>query len=62
MFYLAVKDDGKGFNPRQKTTRNGICNIKERVKRWNGNIKFKSQENKGTLVELNIPFDQNHFG
>lgn len=57
MFYMVVKDDGKGFNPTQETSRNGISNIKERVKKWKGNIKFESQEGKGTLVKLKIPFD-----
>lgn len=58
MFYLAVKDDGTGFNTHQATNRNGISNIKERINRWKGNVKFKSKKNKGTLVELNIPFDK----
>lgn len=65
MFYLAVGDDGKGFNPDGETDRNGIRNSRERVRKWNGRLKITSESNKGTLIEIWLPFDspslQNKF-
>jgi ligand-binding sensor domain-containing protein/signal transduction histidine kinase len=59
MFYLAVQDDGKGFDPAAATHRNGIRNTRERVKRWKGTMTIRSARQQGTLVELWIPFDRN---
>ena len=58
MFYLAVKDDGIGFDPLELTDRNGIRNIKERVERWHGSLLIQSEVKEGTFVELCIPFDR----
>ena len=61
MFFLAVEDDGCGFDLKKESQRNGLQNIKQRVKKWNGHIKLKSKKNKGTRVSLQIPFDKNWF-
>ena len=58
MFYLALKDDGIGFDPLEGTDRNGIRNIKERVERWRGTLHIQSGRGKGTFVELYVPFDR----
>ena len=61
MFFLAVEDDGCGFDLKNDSQRNGLQNIKQRVKKWKGHIKLKSKKNKGTRVSLQIPFDSNWF-
>ncbi len=61
MLFLAVEDNGCGFDPRVESQRNGLRNIKERVEKWNGYIKFKSEKNKGTRISLQIPFDNTWF-
>lgn len=57
-FYLAVKDDGRGFNPQEATDRNGLRILKERVERWKGSLEIQSAMKEGVLVELWIPFDR----
>ena len=58
MFYLSVRDDGKGFDPLMETDRHGLKNMKERLERWNGIFQIQSKRNKGTCIELWIPFDK----
>lgn len=58
MFFLAVEDNGRGFDFRKESQRNGLRNIKQRVKIWNGSIKIKSQKSRGTRISLQIPFDK----
>lgn len=58
MFYLAVQDNGKGFDPRAETNRNGIRNMRERVERWHGSLHIQSEKSKGTYIELWAPFDR----
>lgn len=57
-FYLSLQDNGIGFDACCQTSRNGLCNMKERVKKWKGLISIASEKNKGTLVEVWIPFDK----
>ncbi len=57
IFFMEIEDNGRGFNPRKKYKRNGLRNIKERVKKWNGTLTIKSEKNRGTLVNIQIPFD-----
>lgn len=61
MFFLAVEDNGCGFDLRMESERNGLRNISQRVKKWNGYLKLKSKKNKGTRVSLQIPFDNTWF-
>lgn len=58
MFLLRIRDNGKGFEPKQKTNRNGLKNIRDRVDKWNGGFKIESEKNKGTFVAIKIPFDR----
>ena len=61
MLYVSVKDDGCGFDPVEKTHRNGIANIRKRVKKWNGKTSIQSVRGEGTLVEIWIPFDRRNY-
>lgn len=54
---LMIRDDGKGFNPRDPTHRNGLNNIQKRVEKWNGRMKISSASKKGADIEVIMPFD-----
>jgi ligand-binding sensor domain-containing protein/two-component sensor histidine kinase len=58
MYYINVKDNGNGFDPKVETKRNGIMNIKKRVKKWNGDISLQSRLGEGSTIEVWIPFDK----
>lgn len=58
---IIVEDDGVGFNAEEITYRNGVANIRKRVKKWNGKIQINSKINEGTRVEIWIPFDGKKF-
>lgn len=51
-FKLQVKDDGKGFDPKMETNRNGLKNMKNRANNLNGNLIFESEIGKGTSIQL----------
>lgn len=57
MFLLIVKDNGRGFDPRKESRRNGLRNVKERVEKWNGSMQLWSEKNRGTWVSFRLPFD-----
>lgn len=61
MFYMAVSDDGEGFDPKKQTTRNGIKIITERIKKWKGRMKISSIFQQGSLVEIWLPFDRQSY-
>ena len=61
MFFLAVSDNGRGFDPNQETTRNGLRNLRERILKWNGKINISSKEGQGSLIEIWLPFDRLTF-
>jgi len=52
---LAVEDDGRGFNPNEKSAGAGITGMKERAALVNGSIRFDSEPGMGTHVVLEIP-------
>jgi PAS domain S-box-containing protein len=57
---LAVKDDGRGFNPRgvsgpTREGRLGIYGMNERAALLGGTIRIKSRPGKGTEVRLELP-------
>lgn len=58
MLLVVVQDDGIGFDPEQKTSRNGLSNLKKRVRKWNGYMEICSKLDEGTLIEIKIPFDR----
>ncbi|MEP5339516.1 MAG: sensor histidine kinase [Algibacter sp.] len=55
---LMIEDNGKGFNPKQITTKTsgmGIHSIDKRVEHLNGSMTIESEINKGTSVIIDIP-------
>jgi ligand-binding sensor domain-containing protein/two-component sensor histidine kinase len=53
--FMQIKDDGKGFDTNLVTHRNGLKNLGSRVEKWHGKIQIRSEENKGTNIEIKIP-------
>lgn len=52
---LSIEDNGKGFSiDNTKRNGNGLKNMEERVKLWNGTFAIKSQ-NDGTKIIISIP-------
>ena len=54
---ITVSDNGKGFDfqTKYKDMSLGLKTLKERAKIIGAKIHFDSQENKGTVIQLNIP-------
>lgn len=52
---MIIKDDGRGFDTSRPTERNGINNIKERVKRWKGSVDIRSGNGLGTTILIGMP-------
>ena len=52
---LTIKDNGKGFNPKQNTTGFGLQGIRERVTALGGNIEIVSEINCGCNIIITIP-------
>ena len=57
--YLAVSDDGKGFD---KTSRNkphsfGLRGIQERIKHLGGGVEISSEPGKGTQISISVPLN-----
>ena len=50
-----INDDGKGFNIDKKKKGIGLKNMKERVEEINGVFSIKSELEKGTTIEIQIP-------
>jgi len=51
---LSLKDDGKGFEPEEESTKgNGLRNMKERAENINGKLEIFSEPGKGTTVAFN---------
>lgn len=57
---LEVKDDGRGFDPIILLNNHGagIANMIERAKMIGGELQVKSMLNKGTSIQLQVPYDQ----
>jgi signal transduction histidine kinase len=53
-FRMEVSDDGKGFDTRAVTHRNGLKNIRLRVDKWGGATHVESS-NAGTVVSVRFP-------
>jgi signal transduction histidine kinase len=51
---ITINDNGKGFEPQQRTEGVGIINMKQRTKSLNGAIKWESS-NKGTTLSVTVP-------
>lgn len=52
---LSIKDDGVGFDPKQKAKGIGLRNISSRVEFFSGNLDIISAPGKGCNLEITIP-------
>ena len=52
---LQVSDDGKGFLADRQSHRNGLKNLYQRSSKWKGTISIRSQQQKGTSININVP-------
>jgi signal transduction histidine kinase len=56
VFYLHIKDNGKGFDtPSVCGTGNGLKNMHKRAEKIGGVLEIKSTLNEGTSLKLNVP-------
>jgi signal transduction histidine kinase len=56
---LCIEDDGKGFDVAAASTGLGLLNIKSRAALIGGDAWITSTSDKGTRVELIVPYDKN---
>jgi len=52
---LIVEDDGIGFEKEEKPTGIGLNNIQSRIVLLNGTLHIDSKKNRGTLIDIQIP-------
>lgn len=53
--HMIIQDDGKGFDITTVTHRNGIKNIRSRIKKWEGEITMLSVPGQGTVTRVHFP-------
>ena len=51
---LIIQDDGKGFNPKEKTGGIGLTNIQNRAELLNGTLEIISAPNEGCVLKVRI--------
>ena len=56
--FLAIRDDGKGFNNELISSGNGLKNIKSRASEIKADLKFESSPGNGTNLELAVNITQ----
>jgi signal transduction histidine kinase len=56
--FMTIEDDGKGFDTGRVTHRNGLKNMQQRVKRWEGSIETRSHAGKGTRIAIRLQVGQ----
>lgn len=54
---IAISDDGKGFEINKSKKGIGIKNINSRIEEIDGTANFNSKLNEGTILTLNIPYE-----
>jgi two-component system sensor histidine kinase UhpB len=56
---LKVRDNGKGITNRQvyETTSLGLIGMRERARRFQGKVKIRGIQNKGTILVVSMPLD-----
>lgn len=52
---LAVRDDGRGFDPRAQAAGQGIANLRRRAHELGGELVIESRAGGGTRIELVVP-------
>ena len=55
---LVIRDNGVGFDTKQKRTGVGITNICNRVESYNGTVFIQSNPGQGCILSLHIPLQQ----
>ena len=55
VIFIAIEDDGNGFNVSKARKGIGLKNIQSRVKDMKGELKISSQINSGSSFEIMIP-------
>lgn len=53
--FMAVEDNGIGFDPQTADEGNGLGNMKKRVGSMKGTLDIRSKEGQGTTVQITIP-------
>jgi two-component system NarL family sensor kinase len=53
---ITIKDDGVGFSPNARAGY-GLRNMRDRARLLNGELKFSEPSNKGTMITLEIPWE-----
>ncbi len=63
--HMKIKDNGKGFNVKEAFEENknvtsiGLFGMKERIALLKGSLKIHSERNKGSELEILVPFETN---
>jgi signal transduction histidine kinase len=52
LLLMAIKDNGKGFNTKVNSQRNGVRNMHERASSMKAILSIESNENSGTVISL----------
>jgi signal transduction histidine kinase len=53
---LEIQDNGKGFDPLEKTNGSGLINLKKRLEKVGGYVLIKSQKEKGAIITMELPY------
>jgi signal transduction histidine kinase len=56
--FLAISDDGVGFNVKKAKKGIGLQNIASRIKECNGTVDIKSKNKEGTTITILVPIEQ----
>ncbi len=61
---LTIEDDGKGFNSSgsfDQSIHHGLANMRERAEIMGGSLTIESDENRGTLIIIDVPLAANEY-
>ena len=58
MLHIEIDDDGSGFSTRSTSSGIGIIGMRERVYALNGKIEFSSEPDRGTVISIALPTQQ----
>jgi signal transduction histidine kinase len=61
---LTIEDDGKGFNSGgsfDQSVHHGLANMRERAEIMGGRLTIESDENRGTLIIIEVPLQPNEY-
>lgn len=53
---LKIEDDGRGFDPSQPATGNGLSNIRHRSRNIRAELQIESDPGQGSVISLTLPF------